>query len=303
MLSINPSFIDVDFTENSGLIDDPAERMMGSDWPSDVPILSYKELREMKEEHLRLFGTYQVGRLYLKPDNDQTPESSCVYNAGESAFRYCWNRQLGSQFALKWSPMWGYSYNCSSRHSGSTMWGCMEWLTSVGLVPESSSVKSSSPTLDIAHQRAKALCPHTYHQNTPYEGKKVDPEAKATAKHFRVKEWIRIDSELHFANALVNRWPIVYGRQSHSICACDLVFDGREPYAEYLDSYDSTRGDNGRLYDSRRKWNTGGAWACRTTYLPDNPLYPCGEDTLKITRSNYADLYPGVDLNLFLGVV
>ena len=299
-VDIAPEFIDVEFEEIApddsrfaGYIAESAgEETFGISWPSWLPKFPESEWHAQKDRQKAALGTDRPGRLYLDPENDQSPESSCVFNAGECLYRYQWNKAVGKKFALKWSPMWGYQFNCSGRHSGSYTMDCLRWTSEIGLCPESSSNRSDTPALQLKHDRAKALCPHTYHQNTPYEGKKRYEEAKATAKWFRGRTWITLNGDIEFASALLHQLPICNGRSGHSIAHCDLVWDGRNWLSEYLDSYDSDRGDNGRLYDSRRMWSTSGAWALYDIYLPDNPLYPCGNETLEVNKETYIELYP-----------
>lgn len=289
----------------AGVIETAEDASYGAAWPESLPIYPRREWAERKREQLENLGTLRPGRLYLDAWNDQTPESSCVYNATESAWRYLWARSLGHPFLMKCSPMAGYINQTTRRHSGSTMWGAMEWATTVGLLPERSSAKSHAAGLTLCHDRAKALCKHTWHQNTPFTQRSQLPDGwRTTAKHFRVLEWVRLDHAEHFASALLHRLPIVYGRQGHSICACDLVQDTRGRWlAEYIDSYDTDRGDNGRLYDSERNWNTGGAWAAMSVTLPANPLAPCGNDGQRVDRQTLRRLYPAVTDQLFTQLV
>jgi len=283
---INPLYVDVEH-EFSGYIEDrEGESSFGSAWPDSLKIFDRSEWRDRARE-LEKAGFDAT--TYLRPYNNQHPESSCVYNAAEVCMRYIRNRTLGNKYEMKCSPMSGYCRVTSRRHSGSTMWGALEQLSDIGLLPESSS-EYSEPGLKLLHRRAKAMCRHTFHQNTPFVRQRELPEGyRDTAKHFRVHEWIRLDNEEQFASALLAPYPICYGRNGHSIAAVQLDFDGREPYAKYLDSYGASKGDGGYLWDSRRKWNTGGAWACRSVVIPDDPRLPCGSDGL--TQVIQSDLW------------
>lgn len=301
-VEINPDWVDIDFAETqpdnpdfAGCLDPfgSEPEPFGVSWPSGVPVLKSNEWAAYKQKQKDELGTDRPGRLYLEPHNDQSPESSCVLNATEVAFRFSRNKAIGKMWEMKISPMWMYQYICSGRHSGSYTMDAMRFITETGGCPESSSAKSQNPSLTLCHRRATSLCPYTYHQNTPYEGKRKYEIAKNTAKYFRVTQWITLQGDDQFATALLYGWPIVNGRSGHSICHCDLIQDGRNWYSEYLDSYDSDRGDNGRLYDTQRMWTTSGAWAAASVVIPDNPLLPCGPDSLTLpTVEEYYALFP-----------
>ena len=296
-VAIPDSHIDYDFRlppGMGGIVPSEGDATFGATWPSSLRVFDRSEWADVKREQEVNLGTVHVGRLYLDPWNDQSPESSCVYNSAESTWRYCWTRQLGKRFVMKCSPMSGYGCVTRRRHSGSTMWGAMERLTEVGLLPESSSAMSEAPGLSLCHDRAKQLCRHHFHQNTPFATKDAFPDGwRVTAKHFRVLEWVRLDTREQFASARLHRMPICYGRSGHAICGCDLVQDERRRWlCEYLDSYDRDRGDHGRLYDTERHWSTGGAWAAASVVLPDDPTAPAGSNGLTVSDGELARLYP-----------
>jgi len=274
---MNPLFVDVEH-EFSGYIEDPdGESHFGSAWPDTLRIYDRSEWRDRARE---LENAGFAATNYLRPYNNQHPESSCVYNAAEVCLRYIRNRTLGNKYEMKLSPMSGYCRVTTRRHSGSTMWGALGQVSEIGLLPERSS-EYTSTELKALHRRSVTMCRHTFHQNTPFMQARYLPEGfEQTARHFRVLEWIRIDNEEQFASALLAPYPICYGRNGHSIAAVQLDFNGREPFAKYLDSYGASKGEGGFLWDSRRRWNTGGAWAARAVTIPDDPRLPCGSDGL-----------------------
>ena len=301
---INPRWVDIDLTAPigvSGVIESAEDATFGAAWPDRLQVFRRNEWADEKRRQFENLGTYTPGRLYLEPWNNQTPESSCVYNSAEGGWRYLWNRQLGPAFGMKCSPMSGYINQTTRRHTGSTMWGAMEWMTEVGLLPEKSSRYTDAAGLLACHGRSVALCRHTFHQNTPFVQRSALPDGwRSTAKHFRVLEWIRIDTVEQFASALLHRLPIIYGRQRHCILGSDLVQDDRGRWlVEYLDSYGPGRGDNGRLYDTEANWSTGGAWAAASVVVPDNPLRPAGDDGKPATRPVLRSLYPDVSDEYF----
>ena len=189
---------------------------------------------------------------------NQYPESSCVYNATAGAIMRRWNMQLGFSYQVILSPMSGYCRVAKHRHSGSYVYDALEQSSELGLLPSSSH--------GYEH-------PHTCHENTPFiRPDKLPPEWQDTARHFRCIEWLRIDSREQFASALLNQYPVVYGRSGHAVVGEDLTYERGRYYCRACDSYGYDQRDGtGRIYDSERNWATGGAWACRVTTMPDAP--------------------------------
>lgn len=270
MTNISPSLIDVDPDQwrpghpFGGFIETEEDRSFGSAFPDAllIPRREWKDrIRQRKEYGVSLLN-------YAMPKNDQTPESSCVYNATEAAWRAIWIKCGYPELHL--SPMSGYIRVTRRRHSGSYMWEAGEQLRDYGLLPENTTEN-------------KRLFHHTFHQNTPFVQRERLPDGwEETAQHFRADpdDWMRIDSSEQFASAVLNDFPVVYGRRGHSICAMDLVWSRGKPLIEYLDSYGTKggRSERGTLYDSESRWATGGAWALRAVRLPDDPDRPAGDD-------------------------
>lgn len=272
---INPAWIDMQFTADGYIHDPEGEAMFGEDFPDHLLIGEGKltdsqfvnACREIIEENRKL-GIR--GRNYVRPLNNQAPESSCVYNATEAAWRGTWNQVWGNEWEIKASPMSGYCHATRSRRSGSTMWGALLHMQEIGLLPED-------------NEKNRKLFKHLCHQNTPFIQRERLPEGyRTTARHIRVREWLKITSGQAYMSAIVkHRYFVVMGRSSHSMVAIDGAWDNGL-FAEICDSYGPQRGDGGYVYDSWRTVcrSTGGAWACRDIYLPDDPAYPAGKDGL-----------------------
>lgn len=263
---IDPKYLDVEpdiwrpGDEFGGLIESDEDNLMGQAFP-DAFMVPRSEWRDRIEERKNL--NYRLSNFYQYVYN-QSPESSCVHNSMAACvgIRRCVS--LGEKHRVITSPMSSYGQVARSRNSGSTMWGAMEYSVEYGQLP---SDKHSSTFR------------HTLHENTPFT-RRLPNGWEKTARHFRVMPdgWFRIDSREQFASALLNDMPICYGRRGHSICAEDLLMDGRNFIVSYRDSYSTRRGDNGRLYDSESRWGTSGAWCCHSVRVPDDPSKPAGDD-------------------------
>jgi intein/homing endonuclease len=83
---------------------------------------------------------------------------------------------------------------------------------------------------------------------------------EATALNFRVDEWVVIRSLEGMLSALLNRKPVVVGRQSHSICYCRPMYRSGSLISKYANSWGSW-GDNGFGYDTLRQMSMSAGWA------------------------------------------
>jgi len=312
----DPRFIDVDLTYTDGtvgFIETDEDRAFGASrgWPSTLKLFESSEWRDAKREQEKILGPMlesyglppdRPGWLYADPWNDQAPQSSCVHNAVEACRRYHYCREFGRGFLIKASPMSSYAARGRGFRAGDYMAKVMQHSMDVGQLPESSSDKSTAPGLTECHNRTLLLARHHFHQNSPHAGPRDLPNGwEITAAHIRTREWIALDSDEEIASAMLHRLPILTGRAGHSIQYSDLVFDGKTPYAEYLDSYDKDRGVNGRLKDSRRMWNDSkhNTFALVDVELPDNPLAPFGADGKQADRATLRRAFPQVDDQLF----
>ena len=265
---IDPQFIDVEYDqwkpgdEFGGWIETADDKLFGAAFP-DAFLVPRSEWRDRIED--RKQAGHSLANYYQHVYH-QAPESSCVHNAMARCvgIRRCLS--LGEKYRVITSPMWSYSQVARSRHSGSYMWEAGEFSERNGQLPAS------------GYGQDKVF-KHTFHENTPFT-RSLPRGGELTARHFRVMTdgWFAISSREQFASALLNDMPICYGRRGHSICAEDLVYDGRRFLVRYCDSYGTSRGENGRLYDSENNWGTGGAWCCHSVRLPDDPSKPAGDD-------------------------
>ncbi len=277
MSTIDQALVDVELEPwlldqpNGGLIDDPNDHSFGASFPSSllIPRNEWKDKIDEKEEQ-----GYSLQN-YFDYVYNQNPVSSCVYNAACRCYAIRYAVLYGASKMVIPSPMSGYNQVAKSRNSGSYVRGAMEHLTKVGVLPS---------------DRYKSIFKHTLHENTPFT-RRMPNGWEETAKHFRVAEdgWYSINSKEEFASAILHRLPICYGRSGHSICAEDLLYEAKGGrityYISYCDSYSKSRGKNGRLLDSEKKWSTGGTWCCAEILAPDDPWQPAG-----IGNGNLRDL-------------
>lgn len=255
-MPVPDNLIDVDFGFD-GWIESDEDATYGEPFP-DKLLIPRSEWRDRIEERKR--AGHELKHFFPKPFN-QNPESSCVYNAGCGCLMTVRNFNLGLEHEVRLSPMAGYCRVAKHRHSGSTMWGCLEVLKEDGVLP--------------SDKNEKYQFDHVLHENTPFILPRSLPSGwQETAKLFRVTEWLRIDSREQFGSALLQDMPICYGRSGHSIKGEDMVYENGKFLCRYCDSYGLGRGTDGRLFDSEKMWATGGAWACRTVTLPDDPNAP-----------------------------
>lgn len=245
-----------------GWIESEEDLTFGADFP-DTFLVPRSEWKDRCAERKKL--GYSLGNFYGYVYN-QSPESSCVHNSAAACMGIRRCVSLGEKYRIVTSPMSSYSQVARSRNSGSTMWGAMEYLTEHGQLPASTFGQDK-------------IFKHTFHENTPFN-RKLPDGWEVTARHFRVMPdgWFKISSREQFASALFNDMPICYGRRGHSICAEDVIDEGKRFLVSYRDSYSTKRGNNGRLYDTESNWGTGGAWCCHSVRLPSDPKKPAGAD-------------------------
>lgn len=293
--NINPSHVDVDRDLISipgregfrGLIIDPQEKSAAQPFRSEwiVSRSDWKDLAEYLETSKTALPNYRFHW------NNQNPESSCVYNAGEVVQNVMRNKQLGGEWGIKGAPMSGYCRVTRSRHSGSTMWGCLE-KTQAG--------KLGNGFLPEKNPRNIALFgDYCVHQNSPFiynNGREYFPDGwEEVAQWFTVVEWYSIDSYEEFVSAMLRGWGVCYGRSGHSIAGLQVVWYQGQACCKYMDSYGHGRGDNGFLIDTPRMMSTGGAWCCREVTLPPDitkPWEPCGEVSYakQLTKEQFISL-------------
>lgn len=213
--TIDPQFIDVDFTEwPQYTAGDNGVRAFGTappDFADTVPDIPESEWKGLAEQMKAMGGglTQMVTRIY-----DQGQEGACVANACSQAHEIKQAEQFGRDRVVPLSAISLYKRIGRSPGSGAMVSDGMEEMTEKGVLP-----------LDTPENRARfgdKVMP-----NTNFYAK-YPPGWEATAKHFSGQEWHAIRSVASLVTALLKGHPVVVGRQGHSICYCDVVYkDGR----------------------------------------------------------------------------
>lgn len=199
----------------------------------------------------------------------QGREGSCVYNAAAQATEIAFNRQFGTENWTELSAISGYRNNARGPSSGSSVPGALVWMCDHGLIPVDTDANKAKV--------AAGLFQHTH----PATGYYVKPAAgwPATAKLFRVQEWLKLTSVEAWVSALLRGYPCIGGRDWHCICHCRPLIDGKSIYSLYANSWGSwgatykiATGDaRGFGIDSESKIRTmtsRGAWCIRTVFVP-----------------------------------
>lgn len=202
----------------------------------------------------------------------------CVSHASVQCFEIMYNRQLGLNHAVYFSPVALYTRITGGRQwGGSVVMDALREAMNVGMIPEHDGPDWLGGK-NGQYQRFKATVHQTSGRSEPQWPTKgwirerdFPPAWKDTARHFRVLEAFTIpDREAHMS-ALLRGWAIVNGRNGHSICHCEAVKDSRGRYlSKYRDSY------NRDLYDTESL--LGGGYCVRLVTQPDDPTRPAGAD-------------------------
>ena len=250
------AFLDVDFTKDPhyirgydqlgdvslyGAYEDYASAMIPqSSWPDMV-----------KEMDANDSGTDAlVTRIY-----NQGREGACVANACCQAQEIVQALQFGKPLVTPLSAISVYQFIGRSPSSGAMVSDGLKRLADYGACP-----------LDTPENRAKfgtVVMPNTGYYTRRPEG------WEGIAKSFRVHEWTVIRSLEGMMSALLNRHPVVVGRQGHSICYCRPMYRNGSLVAKYANSWGNW-GDNGYGYDTLRQMNMSSGWAfaCRSIVVP-----------------------------------
>lgn len=207
-------------------------------------------------------------RLICKVKN-QGNEGSCVYNAAAQATEIAFNRQFGVENWTELSAISGYRNNASGPSTGSSVPGSLTWMTEHGLIPVDSEANKAKV--------AQGLFQHVH----PATGFWTKPAAgwPATAKLFRVHEFLKLTSVEAWVSAQISGFPCIGGRDMHCICHPRPLIDGSKIYSLYVNSWGAwgatypiaTGNQKGFGIDSESKIRTmtaRGAWCVRTVYVP-----------------------------------
>jgi len=154
---------------------------------------------------------------------NQQREGACVGHAGTQAMQIMMAQQFGKDAVIQLSPNSLYKQIGSSPSSGANVGDALEASSEIGLIP-----------LDTAENKEKF-------------GKLVMPEVgfrlpwptgwKDLSKNFRVTEWWVLRKIDQIVTALLLGFPVVVGRNGHSICYVRAFFKGSALCVLYANSW------------------------------------------------------------------
>jgi hypothetical protein len=230
-------FLDVDFNiEAAGRLLGtlPRNDRCGSRFPvfeDVVPELSQSQWPALIAEADAAGGMLDrlISRIF-----DQGQEGSCASNATGQSDEIVQTIQFGKENVVHVSAISLYKRVGDNSQSGSLISDNLKEIAERGILPLNSAEN-------------KARFPHTMPAtgfSTPF------PSGwEETAKRFRVLEWYDIATTIGCGTALLLGWPIVYGRQAHSICGARLVLRNGVFVVKYANSWGDW-GDAGYGYDT-----------------------------------------------------
>lgn len=183
---------------------------------------------------------------------NQKQEGSCVSNATGQAHEIIQAAQHGKDKVVPLSAISLYKRCGRSPGSGSTVSGNLEELATRGILP-----------LDTPENRAKYkhVMPNTGF-SLPY------PDGwQETAAQFRGIEWFDVRSVAGMITALILGYPVVVGRQGHSICYVRPQYRNGQLGVIYVNSWDDTWGfslagfSGGFGFDTPSQIRQSASWA------------------------------------------
>ena len=254
-MPIDPALIDIDFAKQpeytmGNLGPGPARFRGFSDAVKVIPESEWKELIERLNTDKSGCASL-VTRIY-----DQKQEGSCVANASCQANEIVQAVQFGKDRVVPLSAISLYKRIGRSPSSGAMVSDGLKESIDLGILP-----------LDTQTNREKfgdKVMPNTGFRE-PFPA-----DWENTANYFRALEWLEIKSTAELISALLQRFPVVVGRQGHSICYCEPLYKDGELLVKYANSWGDW-GDNGYGYDSQsqiKQSASSGAFALRAVTYP-----------------------------------
>lgn len=201
----------------------------------------------------------------------------CVCHASIQSFEIAYNRQLGLNRAVYFSPLALYTRITGGRQwGGSVVNDALRELMNRGAIPEFDGPEwlggkgGQSKFFKACVQQTSGRSEDHWPAKGFVTPSRLPEGWQDTSRHFRVLEAYYIpDREAHFS-ALLRGWCVVNGRSGHSIPHVKVVKSNGRYLSRYKDSYNVYR------YDSEGM--TGGGFAIRSVTIPDDPARPAGAD-------------------------
>jgi len=238
---VDSKWIDMDLTiipedQSSGLIEQPPAELLASfaevPWYDElcademIPRSEWKARSEATWPHLK--GS--VAQIY-----SQGSEGSCVGFSVCQAIETTLTRNYGRRHWVSLSGMSLYKRIGRSAGSGAYIPDGIAQATQFGVLP-----------VDSAENRARYQ--HT-HPRTGFS-RALPSNWQGTGKLFRITKAAKAQGSEMIVSALVKKRMGVVGRQRHAIPYAGIVFNGNSPLAAAANSWGTSRGDNGWIYDS-----------------------------------------------------
>jgi hypothetical protein len=162
------------------------------------------------------------------------------------------------------SPISIYRWVTPGPGSGSTISDNLKQLRDVGMLPVNSD-SNREVLRKVGLPESHVLATTGYSQRFP-DG------WKDTAKFFRAAEWYDISSFDGFVSAILEGFPVCYGRAGHAICGVRVVKRNGVWTIKYANSWGNW-GEGGYGYDSESyiagAIRSYGAWALRCPVITD----------------------------------
>lgn len=221
---IDPSVVDIDLGEEAkrlGFVPGQLEGELFSSQPfyeDVVNVIPEAEWRPLSELAKQAGGNASLIQWIL----NQLREGSCVGNAFTQGVQFLITKVFGPAASIELSAISAYKQIGRSPNSGAMVGDGMEAVMNVGVLPLDTPAN---------RMRFKHVMPATGFY-TPW------PDGwKETAKLFRAIECHVVRSVAGLVTALLNGHPVVVGRSGHSILYLDIIFDGANMFALYVNSW------------------------------------------------------------------
>lgn len=225
MLTIDPKFVDYDFTKDPNYVQgytgkqtDSMKACMAS-YGDVAHVYTDAQLKEAAAKIKDAGGS--ASRLVTRILN-QSQEGSCVGNGSTQGNQIVQAKQFGRDRVVQLSAMSLYKRIGRSAQSGAVVSDAWKEMQDRGIIP-----------LDTPENKERFK--HT-HPATGFS-KPLPQGWEETAAMFKGLEATIIDSMAELLSALVDGFPVIVGREGHCICYCDPLFEDGKWHVVYANSW------------------------------------------------------------------
>ena len=246
MIDIDDRWLDLDFTKDPnyvfGSLPRDGRRFAGLSAADVVPLIDESQWPSIIEASNDAPMEAAVTRIF-----DQRQEGSCVANATAQAHQICQATQFGKQNVIQLSPISLYKRIGSSPESGAMIDDALDKIRDGGILPLN--------TPENVREFGDQVMPATgFYERYPRGW-------EATAMKFAGGEAFIVDDTRELISVLLAGFPIVVGREGHSICYVRPMYDRRGSLiVKYANSWGDW-GDAGYGYDSLSQIKKSAQWA------------------------------------------